>query len=102
MSFFRERRVKATRKPHRCEHCGKGIAIGSPAIYCAGLTEDGDLMTFYGHVECREAEVDWNAQRGTFGDEFDWLWAIKDDDEAEDWITWLREKHPIAAEALDL
>lgn len=100
MSFFRERRIKSTRVDRTCAHCNKPLPRGSAAINCTGLTEDGELDSFYGHVECRNAEVAWNKARGTDGDEFDWLWAIHEDDEAERWIAWLREHHPIAAERL--
>ena len=100
MSFFRETQIKATRKPHHCQCCQKQIEAGSPAIYMAGLTEDNDLWAGHAHVECREAECAWNSERGTYGDEWDMLYMIREDDEAESWLEWLADKHPIAATRL--
>lgn len=102
MSFFRETKIKATRKLHHCECCQTEITAGLPAIYMAGLTEDNDLWAGHAHVECREAECDWNRERGTHcGDEWDMLYMIREDDEAEEWLTWLAEEHPIAFARID-
>lgn len=100
MSFFREKSVKATRKDHHCECCQTQIPQGSAAIYMAGLTEDGDLWAGYAHVECRAAESDWNRERGTYGEEWDMLYMIREDDEADDWLAWLAENHPVAAQRI--
>lgn len=97
MSFFRETPIKATRKVHRCECCQTPITAGSPAIYMAGLTEDNDLWAGHAHTECRSAECDWNSERGTCGDEWDMLYMIREDDESDKALAWLREKHPVAA-----
>lgn len=97
MSFFREKQIKATRKDHRCECCQTAIAKGSPATYMAGLNEDNDLWAGYAHVECREAECAWNDLRGTYGDEWDMLYIIREDDEPDAQREWLFASHPIAA-----
>ena len=102
MSFYRERQIKVTRKPHHCECCQKQIETGLPAIYMAGLTEDNDLWAGHAHVECRVAECDWNLERRTHcGDEWETLYMIREDDEAEEWLAWLAEKHPVAAQRLE-
>lgn len=100
MGFFNERKIKATRKDHRCECCQKPINAGSPAIYMAGLTEDDDLWAGHAHVECRAAECAWNSERGTYHDEWDMLYMIREDDEADEWLAWLADKHPIASQHL--
>jgi len=100
MSFFREKPIKATRKNHFCQCCQKTILAGTPATYMAGLTEYNDFWAGHAHVECRKAECDWNSERGTYGDEWDMLYMIREDDDADEWLAWLAEKHPIAARYL--
>lgn len=99
--FFSERSIKATRKVHHCEGCGRSIEIRLPAQYGSGK-QDGEFIAFYWHVECRAAEIAWNSERGSWGDEFDSLYMLKEDDEADDWVAWLIEHHPIAASRLGL
>lgn len=100
--FVSERTIKATRKIHYCESCGgKPIEIGSPAKYLAGK-QDGEFIALHYHVECRAAEIDWNNERGAWGDEWDSLYMLKEDDEAEEWIAWVLDKHPVAAARLGL
>ena len=96
MSFFREKAIKATRKNHHCKCCQRNIEAGSPAIYMAGLTEDGDMWAGHAHLECRKAECKWNSERGTYHDEWDMLYMIREDDDADDWLAWLADNHPIA------
>lgn len=92
MSFYRETVVKAVRKRHRCDGCGKHIEIGEPANRWAGMT-DGDFGSVIMHPECREAEIKLNDILGTHsGDD----WAGLLDIESEDW-PWLLEEHPVVA-----
>lgn len=93
--FFSERSIMATRKQYHCEACETHIEPGSPARYYAGKFE-GDFYSAHYHVECREAEIDWNRQRDTWGEDFESLNNIWEDDEVSDQIEWLRNNHPIA------
>lgn len=95
--FFRETKIKATRKDHACCGCGKTITAGLPAVYMA-MKQEGDFWALHSHTECRDAEVDWNRQADTWGEDWNPLSSITEGDDAEDWCAWLREKHPIAAE----
>lgn len=95
--FFRETRIKRTRKAHFCCGCEKRIEAGSEAFYMA-MKQDGEFITAHAHVECRVAEIDWNHEADTWGEDWAALWQIREDDEADDWCAWLREKHPVAAE----
>lgn len=94
--FFRETEIKATRKPHYCIGCQLTIPAGSEAIYCAGKF-DGQIDTGHYHRECREAEVAWNHEADTWGEDWNPLFSIRDDDESETWMAWLAQHHPIAA-----
>lgn len=100
MSFCKERQIKATRKDRTCESCEKPIPAGSPAFYGAGLTDDGDFYSWHAHPDCRAAEVAWNSWAGQWGDEFAWLWCIREaevDDRSFGHFDWLRDNFPAAA-----
>lgn len=49
--LFNERTVKATRKPHRCEYCGKDIPVGSSAL-CEWGIFDGVAFRRYACSNC--------------------------------------------------
>ncbi len=51
-TFHNERRVK-TRKPHRCEWCGKPIEVGETATYSCGKF-DGYFYDRYAHPGCEK------------------------------------------------
>ena len=96
-NYQNERRIAATRKDHPCCACDTVIASRSPATYYVRMT-DGELTTAYFHVdECRDAEIDWNAEVGSWGEDWDSLSDILESDESDDWLAWLAEKHPIAS-----
>jgi hypothetical protein len=93
VSFVSERSVKAVRKRHVCDGCGKHIQIGDSAQRWAGLTE-GDFGTAIYHPDCRAAEVELNNDILGWNSGDDWL-GLRDI-EQEDW-PWLRDKHPAVA-----
>jgi hypothetical protein len=96
--YWTHRNIKATRKTHTCEGCGKKIPAGSSAYYWAGDC-DGDFYSCYYHDDCRAAEVSWNEAREAWGDEYDSLCAVRD--EPED-VAWLVENHPEVAARMGL
>ena len=98
MGVLSERLVKAVRKRHRCDGCGKHIEVGQPAMRWAGLT-DGDFGTCIYHPDCLSAEVDLNNDvlDWQYGD--DWLPLIEIDE--EDW-PWLSERYPTVAARIGL
>ena len=49
--LFNKRQVKATRKPHRCEYCGKEIQTGSSALHEWGIY-DGFPFSRYACSTC--------------------------------------------------
>jgi len=89
MTFCNEHPVKAVRKNHFCEGCGKYVLIGEPAIRWTGIGEDGFASAIY-HPECREAEVYMNREASSF----EW-WPLGNHEE-DDW-PWLMEKFPAVA-----
>jgi len=93
MGFYTETNVKAVRKRHVCDGCGRHIEIGEPAIRWAGTT-DGDFGTAIYHPDCRAAEVALNNDILGFrsGDD----WCPLSDLEHED-RPWLLEAHPTVA-----
>lgn len=92
MTFATETNVKAVRKRHRCDGCGKRIEIGSPAVRWAGMT-DGDFGAAIYHPDCRLAEIKLNDLLETqWGDE----WAALSEIDEEDW-PWLIETFPAVA-----
>lgn len=99
--FYSSRAIKATRKRHICESCGTAIEIGHPAQYAA-CKQDGEFFAWYNHPECLAAEKAWNDEADYRGDEYCWLWQVRDDEYSEQWIAWLIEHHPIAAALLRL
>lgn len=98
MSFYRERPVKAVRKPRRCVACGTRIEVGQPALDCSGHY-DGDFWSATYHVECRRAEEGLNKLHDTsWSDE--WM-DLGDCMEWEDW-PWLIEEHPVVADRMNI
>lgn len=51
MSNFHNERQVTTRKPHRCEWCGKIIEAGETATYSSGKN-DGYFYDRYAHPAC--------------------------------------------------
>ena len=51
MSFYAERHIKKTTKPHRCTGCLETIPAGSPATYLAGKHDD--FWTAYICGDCK-------------------------------------------------
>lgn len=99
MSFFTDRDVKATRKPHACEGCGKLIAAASPAWYFSQLW-DGCFSAGYYHTDCRKAEVELNELKD-FRSGDDWLSLCEVRDEPDD-IAWLVQDYPVVAARMGL
>ncbi|WP_293857406.1 hypothetical protein [uncultured Alsobacter sp.] len=97
-SSFTTRSVKAARKPHVCEQCGKGIAIGDPYRRVSGVWE-GDFYTQALHGECLDAGNLYALEHGLAADE--WPWFAQMNLERED-RTWLLEHFPIVAERLGI
>jgi hypothetical protein len=93
VSFAKETKIKAVRKPYRCDGCHKRLAVGEPATRWAGMTE-GEFGTAIYHPDCREAEVDLNNDilGWQWGD--DWLPLYEID--REDWL-WLTGAYPAVA-----
>lgn len=53
MDFYNERRVKRTRKEHKCFGCLKKLLTGSTAFYVSGVYE-GDFGAYYLCIPCRD------------------------------------------------
>ena len=51
MSFWESKKIKKTRKPHRCEYCGAKIPIGSSCRNEVGIW-DGDFNHYYRCLRC--------------------------------------------------
>lgn len=98
--FHSGRELRATRKPHACEQCGRNIETGSPAYYAAGKY-DGYFYTQYEHVECRAAGMAYAEETGLWGEDFTWF-QHADSDMRADFGPWLLEHHPIVAERLNI
>ena len=97
--FHSGRTIKATRKPHECEQCGRKIETGSPAYYAAGKY-DGYFYTQYEHIECHAAGMAYAEETGLWGEEFTWF--QHSDCAREEFGPWLLEHHPIVAERLNI
>lgn len=93
--FFGEKVVRKTRKDHQCASCNTTIRAGSPAYYCSSV-QDGEFFAWYAHPDCRSAESHWNSLRGTYGEDYCWLWEMLDEGYNED-EHWLAAEHPVAA-----
>jgi hypothetical protein len=96
-SFYCHRVIKATRKPHVCEQCGRRIEIGSPSHYRTGVWE-GHFYAEHAHVECHEAAWEYATLNDLWGEEFPWFQHMDDRDHHD----WLLEKHPIVAGRLNI
>jgi hypothetical protein len=97
VSWYREKAVKAVRKPHDCAGCPQRINIGEPALYVACLAYGSD-GPFYGHYhhDCRAAECALNTLHACYaGDDWLPLYEIEADDH-----DWLRAKYPAVASRL--
>ncbi|MBB3453941.1 hypothetical protein FHT86_002197 [Rhizobium sp. BK313] len=97
--FYCSRTVKAIRKPHECEQCGRQIDVGSPAEYGAGKY-DGYFYARYQHIECRAAGMAYAEATGLWGEDFTWF-QHADSDQRDDIGEWLLEHHPIVAERIN-
>ena len=51
--FYNERKVKKTRKDHRCFGCKVKLPIGSTAFYISGIYE-GVFGSYYLCIKCRD------------------------------------------------
>jgi hypothetical protein len=67
--------VKATRKPHTCDHCFKRIEVGQPAVRGSGVY-DGDFYCSYFHTECNDWGLDYATRSGMWREEFVFLHQI--------------------------
>ena len=94
MSFTREHDVKAVRKQHRCDTCGKMIDVGARAVRWSGMT-DGDFGSAIFHPDCRAAEIELNREAG--GDANEWYRLAE---EAPRDLTWLWKDYPGVAKRL--
>ncbi|RVJ77592.1 hypothetical protein [Sinorhizobium meliloti] len=96
--LYSERVIKATRKHHYCEQCGRKIEIGSPAHYAFGVYY-GDTFSNHTHVECHAAARAYAELNNAWGEEYPWFQHM---DRDIDWTSWLLENHPIVAELLNI
>jgi hypothetical protein len=70
MSFYSEKWIKKTRKPHRCIWCDEMIPAGSTTCYSSG-TWHGDFYANHLHPECaaaRDANLAENGEWESGGD----------------------------------
>lgn len=68
--FYNERKVKKTRKDHKCFGCREKLPKGSMAFYISGVYE-GDFSFYYLCIPCKEW-IDQNpGQDGDFWGEGD-------------------------------
>lgn len=96
--FHNHRTIKATRKRHVCEQCGKWIEAGSPAEYETG-SYFGEFYSGHQHVECRAAGIAYAEMSGCWGEDFMWFQHQLEDPDDK---AWLLEHHPVVAERLGL
>ena len=61
--FYSQRRIKKTRKPHKCQWCWGRIAAGEAAVYQSVVCE-GDFSAQYLHPECAQAAAKYVAVSG--------------------------------------
>lgn len=93
------RHIKAVRKPHECDQCGRQIDVGSSARYAFGIWE-GCPSSFYVHPECGDAAREY-AKLNDLWDE-EWPWFQHMDDSEYDHHAWLLAHHPLVAERLNI
>ena len=96
MSFVTETAVKAVRKKHHCDACGKSIEVGHSAIRWAGMT-DGDFGSAVFHPDCRAAEIELNQEAGGNADEW---YALRDESPKD--LVWLWRDYPAVAGRLNV
>lgn len=99
IDFHSNRTVKATRRPHVCEQCGKAIDAGSPAMYASGKYE-GYIYSTYTHVECHAAASAFAKANDLYGEE--WPWFREMDDSEFQHHEWLFDEHPVVAARLGI
>lgn len=59
MSFWNSKKVKKTRKEHRCEFCSRKIPVGSSCSNESGMYE-GDFHNYYLCNRCVEVIYKWD------------------------------------------
>lgn len=96
--LYSERQIKATRKAHLCEQCGRQIEAGSPAYYAFGVYY-GDTYSQHEHVECRMAARAYAELNDCWEEDYPWFQHM---DRDIDWTGWLLEHHPVVAERLNI
>jgi hypothetical protein len=92
--FQNRMEIRSVRKPHECEHCGRKIEVGNPAIKTTGQW-DGYFYALYEHPECEAAGLAYAKETGYWGDEFTWFQHVDLDE--YDLKPWLLENAPIVA-----
>ena len=88
--FHSDTAIKATRKPHQCEHCLQTMPAGSAARRGFSVS-GGDTFSWYAHDECDAAGCALAEETGNWDEDFQWL----HDAERED-LDWLKASHPLA------
>lgn len=93
MSFWTKKQPVA-KKPHRCDSCGKGIAIGEKYTARSGMFEGG----FFSAKHCPSCATGYEAYSAYMNDTTrpnyrhacsdEWLSFDAFDQEAIDWIDW--------------
>lgn len=73
-----ERAVKRTRKPHQCTSCGRGIPVGSPALYSSGVM-DGEFYSFYVCEGCQRLSFTFAADEIRRGCKWHQAWCSWDE-----------------------
>jgi len=100
MTEFHEfRRIKSTRKDHRCESCPRPIPKGSRATYISGKSE-GELYSFHQHEDCHAAAAAYANLHGLYGEE--WPWFAEDPDLLKEATPFLIDEFPEVAERLGI
>lgn len=96
--FNSTRTVKAVRKVHECEQCGRNINVGDPATYSVGRWE-GDIYSFYSHPECAAAAHAYATEFVLWGEDYPWFQHMELEWEDKEWLL---DNHPKVAERLNI
>ena len=72
MAEFVRTETRTSRKQRRCDGCCAAIEVGERYFYMAWKDEGYFCSAAY-HPDCRQAEVDLNAEAGLRDDEWTWL-----------------------------
>lgn len=91
------RDIKAVRKTHFCDQCGKKIEPGDPARYAFGVWE-GAAYSVYTHPECSKAAHEYANLNDLWEDEYPWFLHMDDPEFGHH--AWLLENHPVVAARL--